>query len=401
MFAAALLILSASLSDAPGTETFRGVLEPNLTPAPGLVVTLDRWAEPVVDVPIPDGAAVFAGSLLPMGQWEFRVLLVEPRSGSPFMFIDTDRNGAFDAGERFAFVATRHPFGSRRIRVPLPPAAGSLFGHIPIELLLADGRLPAHGRADQRYLLHSGHYATAKVRIDGRAYFFRYAVQPDTGTIDLSHGYQLVDQGRLIRDPLSPWQAWARGQPPVFRIGNRYLATTAIDSTTRSVVIETKRASDYPRLELYRGLLVPDFSFYDSRQRTYQLTDFRGRFVLINVWYPGCGPCEDQFTYLRAASARFGQTDLTILGFSQGYPREGHLWDISPTSPPEWIEAEPQSVRRLLDDWLQITSTPTLILLDRDGRIAVLERRADGERPLSGDELLQTLERVIGRSPRR
>jgi len=339
MFAAALLILSASLSDAQGTETFRGVLEPNLTPGPGLVVTLGRWAEPAVDVPIPDGAAVFAGSLLPMGQWEFRVLLVEPRSGSPFMFIDTDRNGAFDAGERFAFSATRHQFGSRRIRVPLPPAAGSLFGHIPIELLLADGRLPAHGRADQRYLLHSGHYATAKVRIDGRAYFFRYAVQPDTGTIDLSHGYQLVDEGRL-----------------------------------------------------------PDFSFYDSRQRTYHLTDFRGRFVLINVW---CGPCEDQFTYLRAAAARCGHTDLTILGFSQGYPREGHLWDISPTSPPEWIEAEPQSVRRLLDDWFQITSTPTLILLDRDGRIAVLERRADGERPLSGDELLHTLERFIGGLPRR
>jgi hypothetical protein len=79
----------------------------------------------------------------------------------------------------------------------------------------------------------------------------------------------------------------------------------------------------------------------------------------------------------------------------------GRLWDISPTSPPEWIEAEPQSVRRLIDDWFQITATPTLILLDRDGRITVLERRTQGERPLSGDELLRTLERVIRRSPAR
>ena len=98
------------------------------------------------------------------------------------------------------------------------------------------------------------------------------------------------------------------------------------------------------------------------------------------MWYPGCGPCESQFPYLRAASDRFGQTDLTILGFSHGYPREGRLWDISPTSPPEWIEAEPQSVRRLLVDWFQITSNPTLILLDREGRVSVLDagRMASG-----------------------
>jgi hypothetical protein len=398
MVAAALILLSASLSTVPATgETFRGVLEPNLTPSSGLVATLERVTEAPVNVPIPDGAAMFAGSLLPMGAWQFRVLLVEPRSQTPFMFIDTDLNGVFGSAERFSFSPTRHPLGRRRIRVALPPPRGSLFGHIPLELVLADDRLPAP--PNQRYVLQSIHYATAKVRIDGQSYFFRYSIQPDTGTIDPSYGYHLVDRGRLNTDWLSPWYAWGRGQPSVFRIGHRYVATTAVDPTTRTVIIETKTASDYTRLELSRGLLIPDFSFYDSQQRTYRLSDYRGRFVLINVWSPGCGPCEDQFQFLRAAAARFGQTDLTILGLSQGYPREGHFWDISPASPPVWIEAEPQSVRRLLDDWFQITATPTPILLDREGRIAVLERRADGKRPLSGDELVQTLERVIRRSP--
>jgi len=397
MVAAALITLFATLSPVPATETFRGVLEPNLTSSSGLVATLERVTEPPVNVPIPDGAAVFAGSLLPMGAWQFRALLVEPRSEPPFMFIDTDLNGAFGSAERFSFISTRHPLGRRRIRVALPPPRGSLFGHIPLELVLADNRLPAP--PDQRYLLQSIHYATAKVRIDGRSYFFRYSIQPDTGTIDVSHGYHLIDEGRLITDSISPWYAWATGQPTVFRIGHRYVATTAVDAKTRTVVIETKPASDYRRLELSRGLVIPDFSFYDSQQRTYRLSEFRGRFVLINVWYPGCGPCEDQLPYLRAAAARFGHTDLTIFGFSHGYPREGRLWDISKTSPPEWIEAEPQSVRALIDDWFQITAMPTPILLDREGRIAVLERRADGERPLSGDELLRTLERVIRRTP--
>src|SRR6187549_2634423 len=113
MIPAALLILSATLlSTVPAAgETFRGVLEPNLTPSSGLVATLERVTEPPVNVPIPDGAAVFAGSLLPMGAWQFRALLVEPRSEPPFMFIDTDLNGAFGSAERFSFISTRHPLG--------------------------------------------------------------------------------------------------------------------------------------------------------------------------------------------------------------------------------------------------------------------------------------------------
>jgi thiol-disulfide isomerase/thioredoxin len=402
MLRAALVLLSVSLSSITATaEEFRAVLEPNLVPESGFAVVLERMPEPPVDLRIPDDAGVFSGLLLPMGQWRFRVLLVEPRSGSPFIYIDIDRNGVFGAGERFSFTATRNRFGRQRIRVALSPTAGSLFGHIPLELLLADHRLALRRSPDERYLLHSVLlYATAKVRIDGRSYLFRYAVKPDTGTIDLPNGLHLLDEGRLTRDVLSPWRAWGRGAPPVFRIGNRYVATRKVDAMSRTVVIETRDADDYKRLELYPGLTVPDFPFQDIEGHTHHLADFRGRFVLLNVWYPGCGPCVDQFPFLRAAADRFGN-DLLIVGFSQGYPRAGSLRDVSPASPPAWIEAEPRSVQHLMDEWLQITSTPTSILLDREGRVLVLERWGPDNRPLSGDELLRTLERVIRRGRRR
>jgi thiol-disulfide isomerase/thioredoxin len=170
---------------------------------------------------------------------------------------------------------------------------------------------------------------------------------------------------------------------------------TRASTQRQAVTIDTRDVSDYKRLELYRGLAVPDFAFQDLDGQPHRLVDFRGRFVLINVWYPGCGPCLDQFPYLRVAADRFGPNDLVILGWSPGYPREGRLKDVSPASPPAWIEAEPQSVRNLIEEWLQITAMPTPILLDRDGRVLVLNGPSANKQPLSGDDLVRTLERYI------
>ena len=398
MSPAAFILLSAALSTVPGlAEQFRGVLEPNLVADSGLAATLTRVSKVSEALQIPDGSNVFAGTLFPMGAWEFRAMLVEPPSGSPFIFIDTDQDREYEANERFSFTSTRHRLGRRRLRIALPPAAGSLFGHIPLDLVLADRNLGFPLPADERYLLQSYLFATAKVRIDGGSYFFRYVISPDTGTIDLSHTVHQIDQGRLNHDDLSPWRARAKGRPPVFRIGNRYVATKAVDAATRSVVIETRRVGDYKRFEWNRGAAVPDFPFEDLDGSAHRLSDFRGRYVLLNVWHPGCGPCDVQFPYLRAAAQRFGAADLVILGLTLGYPLKGSLKSVSPGVPPSWIIAAPPSVQALNQERFQIDATPTTILLDPDGRVLVLERRTERHWPLSGDNLIRTLEKVIHR----
>jgi thiol-disulfide isomerase/thioredoxin len=400
MLTAALILVSASLSgSAAAGEEFRGVLEPRLRPAPPrFLVVLERVPQPPADLGIPADATAFGGSLLWTGESPVQVLLVEPHSGRPSIFVDTDQNGVFGADERFSFSRTRNRSGRWLAHADLPLAGGGAFPDFPLALLLADDRvtLPFPASPPLRYLLQSGFsYASAKVRIGGRSYFFRYAFNPETRTIDPATCLQLLDEGHLNDDELSPWRAWGKRGPPVFRIGHRYVATRAVDPAGRSVVIETRNASDYKRLELYRGLKVPDFSFRDIDGRTHHLADFRGRFVLLNMWYPGCGPCTDEFRYLRKAAERFAPEDLVILGMSLSDPPGGRLKDVSAASPPSWIEAEPQSVHRLIDEWLQISATPTPILLDREGRVLVLQRKY--ERTLRGEELLRTLERVIGR----
>jgi thiol-disulfide isomerase/thioredoxin len=393
--AALILIAVGALGHPIAAEQFRGVLHPGLLPDAGFLVVLTRVAQPPDGVSIPASASIFGGSLLPMDEWQFRVLLVEPRPGSPFIFIDTNRNNVLGPAERFSFKTTRNQFGRRHVRVALPPPKGSAFGHIPLELLLADDRLPLTQRSsDQRYLLHSAFlYATAKVRIDGRSYFFRYSVEPDAGTIDLRDGLHLLDKGRLVNDYLSPWRAWARQEPPVFRIGDRYVSTTSIDYLTRTVVVETRAPDDYERLELYPGLMIPDFKFEDIDGSARRLAEFRGRYVLLNFWDSGCSPCTEEIPYLRAALERFGISDLVVIGLSQGgTPASMPAASLPPQG---WVQATPHSVQRIILEWFQISSSPTTILLDREGRVLSLGKPVDGKRPLRGTELLNTLAKVI------
>ncbi len=250
------------------------------------------------------------------------------------------------------------------------------------EVRLAIERLP-------RILL-----ATAKVEIDGQPVYFRYEVDATGAAVDLQHGYQSIDRGELITEDLSPWRAWGRGSAPVFRIGNRYVSTRVLDLEKRTVTVESRTSHDYRRLELFHGLEIPDFEFYDLGTTRRRLSEFRGKYVLLNVWYTGCTPCSDEFPYLRAALQRFGPDRLAVVGLSEtGTPDEIRALGAAATE--GWVEAYPPTARPLIWEWMQIDATPTAILLDPAGRVISVGREVDGRRPLRGAELERTLERMI------
>jgi thiol-disulfide isomerase/thioredoxin len=398
-------VMVGACVDAGSTagRQFQGRIEPALTPAaPSIPIVCTRTSAIPRELPIPSRAGVFEGStswLLENGELRIPILLVEPESGGrPFLFVDADRDGAFSASERFSFSSARRPYARGRVRIATRPLSGSPFDQLPLELLLPNARLPLKAAPDERYLLHSVQLlVTARVPIDSRLVFFRYGVAPDSRHVDLRSGYQAVDDGRLDDDSLSPRRAWARGETLVFRIGNRYVSTTEVNLTSRTVTVQAREPSEYRRLELRTGLVVPDFGFEDLDGRPRTLAELRGRYVLLNFWYEGCGPCADEFPYLRAAEGRFGPRGLTIVGLSE-YGTRARIRALAQPSGTSWVEATPESVRELVQRWFRITSTPTQILLDPAGRIAVLGRSLKERQPLRGAELLKTLDRILARS---
>lgn len=393
-------ILGPGENAAAAGEQFRGELDLALTPYTSTTVLCTRVSQAPAGVEVGSDDALFAGALKwftgRSGELQMPVLLVERKGATwPFVYIDLDRDGSFARDERFFFSRHQTPYLRARLRVAAPPLPTSPFKQIPIEVFLPSARLAMKPSADERYLVYSfGYFVTARVRIDGRWWFFRYGASLDGTDIDINRGYQAVDTGRLETGALSPRRGHARGTPLVFRIGNRYVSTAAVDLRRRTVAFETHDPREYTRLELRPGLVIPDFSFEDLEGRTRRLSEFRGRYVLLNFWYHGCRPCEDEFPYLRAAQERFGRHGLTIVGLS-------HTSVAPPAAfvPPDkstWVEATPRSVSALIHDWFRIESTPAQILLDPTGRIIMTgDIVRGGLQPLRGDELIRTLDDVL------
>jgi thiol-disulfide isomerase/thioredoxin len=51
------------------------------------------------------------------------------------------------------------------------------------------------------------------------------------------------------------------------------------------------------------------------------LSDYKGRVVLVNFWYPKCGPCRGEFPYLQMSLEKYKSQGFEILAIN-GHPPE-------------------------------------------------------------------------------
>ena len=113
---------------------------------------------------------------------------------------------------------------------------------------------------------------------------------------------------------------------------------------------------------------IKDFSLarFDIDKKV-SLADYRGKVVLLNFWYPMCGPCHGEAPYLEKLIKKYGKDDFVILSPSV-HPKEDSLvipyfqstkFDFIPLKVPdeEWASKE-----------YGARGFPTNYLIDKQGR---------------------------------
>ena len=130
-----------------------------------------------------------------------------------------------------------------------------------------------------------------------------------------------------------------------------------------------------------KPLRVPELSFQDAEGRQHMLKDWRGRFVLLNLWATWCVPCRREMPALDALEGKLGDRDFQVVAVN--------IDTRDPDKPKAWLKevginrlayfADPEAkVFQDLKAAGRAFGMPTTLLIDPEGcEIATLAGPAE------------------------
>lgn len=319
------------------------------------------------------------------------VAFVETRDGG-FLFVDRNIDGRLTESERTPY--TRGSPSPEEIQLDITPP-GERTPSLPFKCSLTRGQ-----RAGvTQYFLHftASFRAEGYVDIGGHRTLFSLPFDAARGTVNIRYGKIGIDangDGSVNLSGVSgPEVAFAKGEPVIMRVRDRFVSVESADFAGRTIVLREHRADEYTLIDVQVGVALPEFDFTDFDGRARKLSDFRGKHVLLDFWGSWCGPCVAALPSLKAAYDRFRDRGFEILGID--YERNASMETVRKLLEQKgvtWTNAAPDSVKDLVEKRFRIWGFPTYILLDPEGVVV----ETNGGR-LRGQALIATLEQRLKR----
>lgn len=143
-----------------------------------------------------------------------------------------------------------------------------------------------------------------------------------------------------------------------------------------------------------KGKPSPVFNDYlDYNGGKKSLSDFKGKYVYVDVWATWCGPCVVQFPYLKELKKEFKNKNIAFVGISTDESRRsGGSWDAAEQKWRNFVKDKNLDNYQLwsgqdfsFQQAYQINAIPRFILIDPEGNIV------DAEAPRPSDPQLKQL----------
>lgn len=353
----------------------------------------------------PDAHLTLGRFINPQGNGSVLALLVEEDSETPYVFVDLNNDVKFGKDEKIELKQEEknNPYlWSTTVNLPV---AGSFFTSCALFVRYFKSVKIEKMTPQERLFTQSTEvYARGRVDVGGRKVLVQYAYSFAEKAIDLQDGWQGMDgdeSGEIDMNELSPEAAKAAKalkETLVFRVGQNYLSTKKADLKKNQIVLREHEAKDYKRIELALGKEFPDFEFTDFEGKKRRFSEFRGKYVLLDVWGFWCPPCRTEMPYLREAANRFKNRNLVLVGLNTDpVPFEQVKRSLEQNNM-LWTQAKFESVFDFLNKQLRVESFPTTFLITPEGKILSMSRNERGEPDLRGRDLLETLDEILPES---
>jgi len=326
------------------------------------------------------------------------VISVLPEKGSPYLYIDANRDGHFTKDERFVFADDPkdnddpNEIYSQDVVVNFP-ITGSFYKTYPIRFQVIrtnreldspspDASKKAFYPSPVLYLLCSGAAIPKGVlNVDGRALNMTFSLDSQLA-ISLNSGEMGIDcnQDGLTRGGFFGYE-WRTlsDKTEIFRSGKAYFSIDSVSMKDGLIIAKPHDAMEYVRVEYEKGSSIPEFSYKDLGGVDHSTKEIKSDYLLLIFWNSTGEPSHNAISYLKNNAALLRERDIQVLGMNWNSKKIQTPAQLVADLPSvkeyvrskelSWLQASQQSILDITNNRFHIVALPSMILVDKNRSI--------------------------------
>ena len=135
-------------------------------------------------------------------------------------------------------------------------------------------------------------------------------------------------------------------------------------------MLDYMRSYNKPK-SLEAGQVAPDFKLEDAEGNAYSLSDFKGKYVVLDFWASWCGPCKKEMPFMKELHEKYHAKGLEMIAISTDKDRDAWLKAKNKLNMP-YLQLHDKNQEA--SNAYYVRGIPYVVFINPEGVIVAIER---------------------------